>query len=231
MTDTIMSTSKTERIVVLDALRGFALIGIFLANIRGFSGWEGLSDQAQITLAGSVAQRFTDFFHLMLINGKFYTLFSFLFGIGFSLQISRLKIRGIDIKERDITKRETESQYNTAINNSNIEPLTTQPQPTASLENGGTEAGRSNRNENVNASLSNGYKRAMAWLDKKSAGDNLKADTLRNKIKLKNIDTNKVIKMLENNNNISVTWQGKSPRYAKFNGASVLTGNFAQNQQ
>lgn len=96
MIDGYKSTSRTERIVVLDALRGFALLGIFLANIRGFSGWEDLGDQARVSLAGDFSPRVTEFLHLMLINGKFYTLFSFLFGVGFALQISRLKNRGID---------------------------------------------------------------------------------------------------------------------------------------
>lgn len=85
--------TKSERYDVLDALRGFALIGIFAANIRFFSGWEYLSDADRTALSGE-SYALWDFLHLALIDGKFYTLFSLLFGIGFALQLSRLEGRG-----------------------------------------------------------------------------------------------------------------------------------------
>ena len=47
--------------------------------------------------------RVTDFLNLMLVNGKFYTIFSFLFGMGFALQLSRLernRFNGIRIFRR-----------------------------------------------------------------------------------------------------------------------------------
>lgn len=85
--------TKSERYDVLDALRGFALLGIFAANIRFFSGWDFLSEEARIALSGETYPIW-DFLHLALIDGKFYTLFSLLFGIGFALQLSRLEGRG-----------------------------------------------------------------------------------------------------------------------------------------
>jgi len=87
-------TASTERHDVLDALRGFALFGIFLANIRFFSGWEFLGAEQRNVLAGS-AFGLIDFLHLAVIDGKFYTLFSFLFGLGFALQLQRLEGRGV----------------------------------------------------------------------------------------------------------------------------------------
>ena len=93
MTD-LAPTSSTDRHQVLDALRGFALFGIFLANIRVFSGWEYLSPERRVELSGSAFEWF-DFMHLAVIDGKFYTLFAFLFGLGFALQLQRLEGRGV----------------------------------------------------------------------------------------------------------------------------------------
>ncbi len=78
---------------MLDALRGFALFGILLANIRFFSGWAFTGPVARGELAGS-SYVIWDFLHLAVIDGKFYTLFAFLFGLGFALQLERLDARG-----------------------------------------------------------------------------------------------------------------------------------------
>ncbi|OAB63119.1 hypothetical protein AY599_18090 [Leptolyngbya valderiana BDU 20041] len=86
-------TSHKERFDVLDALRGFALFGIFLANIRFFSGWEFLGDEQRSALSPGL-HSWIDFLNLAVIDGKFYTLFSFLFGLGFALQLQRLNERG-----------------------------------------------------------------------------------------------------------------------------------------
>jgi len=86
-------TLDAERHEVLDALRGFALFGIFLANIRVFSGWEFLGPEQRAALAGDTYALF-DFLNLAVIDGKFYTLFAFLFGLGFALQLQRLEGRG-----------------------------------------------------------------------------------------------------------------------------------------
>lgn len=90
----IAPTASAERYEVLDALRGFALFGIFLANIRFFSGWEYLGQEQRVELAGQ-AYTLIDFLHLAVVDGKFYTLFAFLFGLGFALQLQRLEGRGI----------------------------------------------------------------------------------------------------------------------------------------
>lgn len=85
--------AKSERYGVLDALRGFALLGIFAANIRFFSGWDFLAEEDRTALGGE-GYAVWDFLHLAVLDGKFYTLFSILFGIGFALQLSRLEGRG-----------------------------------------------------------------------------------------------------------------------------------------
>lgn len=90
--------AKDERHDVLDALRGFALLGIFAANIRFFSGWDFLSAEDRTALGGE-NYALWDFLHLAVLDGKFYTLFSLLFGIGFALQLSRLEGRGADARQ------------------------------------------------------------------------------------------------------------------------------------
>lgn len=73
---------------ILDALRGFALFGIFFANVQFFAGWLFLDSQAKTAIEGAYIY---DAFMLMVIDGRFYTIFSFLFGLGFALQLSRLE--------------------------------------------------------------------------------------------------------------------------------------------
>lgn len=81
------------RVDLLDALRGFALAGILMANLNYWSGWSFMSDEEKVLLAGPAAQRWVDYLHYWLIDGKFYTIFSLLFGIGFALQLHRLQQR------------------------------------------------------------------------------------------------------------------------------------------
>ena len=88
--------SAKERIDLVDALRGFALLGIFLANILTFSGWDLLTPEAREALAGQAAIDWQHRFHKFFIDGKFYTIFSLLFGAGFALQLDRLTRRGAD---------------------------------------------------------------------------------------------------------------------------------------
>ena len=72
-----------KRYVILDALRGFAILGIILANFPEFSLWT-FSDPAGWTALDRVTRAVQTF----LVDGKFYTLFSLLFGVGFSIQLA-----------------------------------------------------------------------------------------------------------------------------------------------
>jgi uncharacterized protein len=87
---------ESRRIQLIDALRGFAIFGILIANIVDWSGWGNLPDERQVALAGASGAKTYDFLMAMLVEGKFYTIFSFLFGLGFALQLSRLERRGAD---------------------------------------------------------------------------------------------------------------------------------------
>ena len=84
-----------ERIDVLDVLRGAALLGILAANMRGFNGpLAGYFDHTLMWTdpVSRVAQGFVDLF----VSGKFITLFAFMFGIGFAIQMERAQARGIE---------------------------------------------------------------------------------------------------------------------------------------
>jgi uncharacterized protein len=87
---------ETDRVEWLDALRGLALFGILTANILYWSGWSFMSPGQQVALAGVEGAAWERFLHKLLVDGKFYTIFSLLFGLGFSLQLERLARRGAD---------------------------------------------------------------------------------------------------------------------------------------
>lgn len=88
---------RRERIDILDALRGFALLGIIVVNIRDWAGWYALQTPEREAVSGGPASGWWyEFLLTSAVEGKFYTIFSFLFGLGFALQLSRLRLRGLD---------------------------------------------------------------------------------------------------------------------------------------
>lgn len=81
--------SSTPRYVILDVLRGIALLGICLANYNEFSLYSFLPGEVTADMPTTGVDSVIRFFQYFLIDGKFYTLFSLLFGIGFSIVITR----------------------------------------------------------------------------------------------------------------------------------------------
>jgi uncharacterized protein len=90
MPTTTPSLPTSERIPTLDIVRGFALLGILIMNMPGFSNsffaeadgshlWPGRLDQ--------LAEQLRD----LLFSGKFNSMFSLLFGIGFTIQFARMQ--------------------------------------------------------------------------------------------------------------------------------------------
>ena len=82
-------TTAKERHVVLDALRGMSLLGIALANFPEFALWTFLSADEHSAMPTAGVDRIVRFLQYMLVDGKFYTIFSLLFGVGFALILSR----------------------------------------------------------------------------------------------------------------------------------------------
>lgn len=78
----------SQRIVVLDALRGFALMGIALANYPEFTLWTFLSETEQAEMPSANIDNIVHWLQCLLVDGKFYTIFFILFGIGFSIIIT-----------------------------------------------------------------------------------------------------------------------------------------------
>lgn len=92
--ETTTAQPVKNRIVALDALRGFALLGIALANFPEFSLWTFLDGEAQAAMTSGGIDRIVRWIQYLLIDGKFYTIFSVLFGIGFYIIISHAMERG-----------------------------------------------------------------------------------------------------------------------------------------
>lgn len=90
---TLQPVAGRDRIAVLDILRGAALLGILLMNLEAFSGplalsftgidphWQGLDYWADAAI-------------YVLVQGKFFTLFSLLFGAGFAIMAQRAATAG-----------------------------------------------------------------------------------------------------------------------------------------
>jgi uncharacterized protein len=72
----------TQRTEVLDVLRGFAIFGMFTVNMTADALWNDTFGELEPWSAGFLTKLFINLF----TNGKFVTIFSFLFGIGFYIQ-------------------------------------------------------------------------------------------------------------------------------------------------
>ena len=101
----LLPVAEGERYALLDILRGFALFGILLVNMATFKS-PGMyvlpGAPAPMSLVDRVATGVID----LLAETKFYTLFSFLFGVGFSIQLGRARQRGGDVRfERLFARR------------------------------------------------------------------------------------------------------------------------------
>ncbi len=90
MTAQVLPTRSGERFEDLDYVRGLALLGIFIMNLPTFA----LNSSAYLgagipgaTWWDQAAFLFTD----ILLSGKFNSMFSMLFAIGFTLQLERLE--------------------------------------------------------------------------------------------------------------------------------------------
>ena len=79
----------SERYSFIDCLRGFALLGVLLANMATHSGYYFLSAEKQQSMGTYTVDHVVTWLIHFLIDGKFYSLFSLLFGIGFAIQLQR----------------------------------------------------------------------------------------------------------------------------------------------
>jgi len=79
---------------LLDAVRGAALGGILLANLMSFFAVSMLGEEQRLAMSWGWAGEQVLFAINWLVEGKFYSVFSILLGIGFALQAGRSARRG-----------------------------------------------------------------------------------------------------------------------------------------
>ena len=84
-----MAAPVRERIEALDILRGIAVGGILLANVLVFFGQIAIPPERAAAMHHVEADRIAVFLEHFLVDAKFYSIFSLLFGIGFGLWIVR----------------------------------------------------------------------------------------------------------------------------------------------
>lgn len=84
-----------QRIQALDVIRGFALLGIFLMNVEWFNRPIAELDTG-LPLHASGIDYFAGWMIYTFVRGKFWTLFSLLFGMGFAVMGTRAKLAGRD---------------------------------------------------------------------------------------------------------------------------------------
>ncbi|MBK6293344.1 MAG: DUF418 domain-containing protein [Rhodoferax sp.] len=92
---TLSPPVSQQRIEALDVVRGFALLGIFLMNIEFFNRsitGIGLGMPQGLTGLDWLASWFIAYF----VQGKFWTIFSLLFGMGFAVMLTRAEHAGRD---------------------------------------------------------------------------------------------------------------------------------------
>jgi len=92
MTGTAGPVAPSERIAEIDIVRGCALLGIFIMNMPAFSSsvFAGADGSHLFPLLyDRVAEEARD----VLFSGKFNSMFSFLFAVGFTIQLGRLEAK------------------------------------------------------------------------------------------------------------------------------------------
>lgn len=89
----LQPVAAADRIEAMDVLRGVALLGILLMNIEAFVG-APTSALTGLDPALEGADRFADAAIALLVQGKFYPLFSLLFGMGFAVMMARANAAG-----------------------------------------------------------------------------------------------------------------------------------------
>jgi len=85
----------TDRLALIDALRGMALFGVLLVNMAWFAGFENTLTAAQVdALTTSLLDRAAGYGIELLVYAKAIGIFTFLFGVGFALQMQSMQRRG-----------------------------------------------------------------------------------------------------------------------------------------
>jgi uncharacterized protein len=92
MNNNVDPLPASERILTLDIVRGFALLGILIMNMPGFTNSFFIEADGSHLWTQPWNQG-AELVRDMLFSGKFNSMFSLLFGIGFTIQLGRLQAR------------------------------------------------------------------------------------------------------------------------------------------
>jgi uncharacterized protein len=99
LSEHLQPVHSTERVQIMDVLRGVALFGVFLMNLVPFAGAPIMATEQQLLSLPTAAWDFALLDVLRwLVMDKANTIFAFLFGLGFYLQMQRLEARGADFE-------------------------------------------------------------------------------------------------------------------------------------
>jgi uncharacterized protein len=96
MTVSAGPVTAASRIDLLDVLRGVAIFGILIANMMVVSGYFFLAEAERALLPTAAADGVVAFLVRLLLEGKFYSIFSLLFGYGFAVQLASTTARGAE---------------------------------------------------------------------------------------------------------------------------------------
>lgn len=92
-------STPTPRIVTIDILRGLALLGILLAHFIYWYTGGPLPQEVYMKNYG-IGSNIVAGIHNLLIFGKFFAFFAFLFGVSFHLQLKALEKSGTNVNIR-----------------------------------------------------------------------------------------------------------------------------------
>ena len=101
MTKSISLSSPLKRISILDALRGFALLGVILIHMIQHFGIFGMPSENEV-LRFPMFDEAVQWIGNNIIMGRFINIFAFLFGISFFIQMDRAEKKGVNFRFRFI---------------------------------------------------------------------------------------------------------------------------------
>lgn len=88
-----------RRIEVIDALRGFALLGVLLTHMISHFGYY-LFEKAERVPWLSGLDGFVGWLNANVLTGRFVNIFAFLFGLSFFIQMDRAAAKGVDFRRK-----------------------------------------------------------------------------------------------------------------------------------